>query len=559
MLVLMRVVVLTIYVQQVSSFFQSCCHGRYILGLYHGEPLSFQHKLTSGLDADQMNFSVNSSAIFMNATLAKSKAEGIDDIVSLSVVIWRTESSLIELWNIGSSCDRVVVLGLLIKKGIFQYSESYCEVAVFGPSCSGIAFTIAELIWKSGATSVKYFDTSPLAMPLAAEVRDSSVPTLLPPVDRLADVGVALIRHANWSQIVALYDDDDVDLAYTFNRLQYLLRSNRTAEAEGACKKATRNTLARSAIVSANGHFHLDGILKMNPTNIVFLLLTAKQLRSFFCRQKINGQNGTLQWVILKTSFEEILLVEDGSTGCSEADIHFALQMAIAVGYNSTSGYHEDVLLRAIAAELRGQNISSSDPLFVYQFGLERKTIGMYNDSLTIYEQSEPIFYSSDFRKVDKFVSVWEFVFTVVLTIALFVSTVTTHVLILYYWNSKSIRATGPKLQQLTVMGIYILTFSLLIFVLFKGVDFGKAHPHFCMVYNIALSFSMSILVASLAMHHWRLYRIFHSYMKPGEMLSNWSLLLQSMALSLFPLLVCLVWLLVDFPDRQEAACVRSH
>jgi len=545
MMFVMRVAALTLYIQLVSTSSQTRCE-KVILGLYHG--------------VGMLNFSSSYLDTDVNVTLTSHTAEEIHSGANLSVVTSRAEGLTIEMWNVGVCCDRELVLSLLISKGIFQHSGP-CEVAIFGPSCSGIAFTLAQLIQKIGVTSLKYFNISPLPMPLAAELREASILTLIPPVDRLADVGVALVRHANWSQILALYEDDDMNLVYTFNRLQYLLRREDeekeydTDVAEGACTKITRSTLAASAIVRADGHLHLEGILQNHETKIVFLFLTADRLKSFLCRHKLNGEKAT-QWVIFKTSFEEILSLEDNRAGCSKDDIHFILQMAIAIGYNSSTRYAEHILHRVIEMEVRGKNASPPDPLFVYQFGQDVKTVGIYHSSLTIYEHSEPIFNSSNFRKVYKFLNLGGFSFAVVLIIALFVCTLVTHALFIYYWNSKSVRATGRKLQQLTLMGIYMLTAAMLIYLLLKGLDFGNAHPYFCMVLNVMSSFSMSTLVSSLAMHHWRLYRIFHSYMKPGEMLSNWFLFLQSMALSAFPLLVCCVWLLVDSPIRQETACV---
>ena len=537
-----------------KSFPGSSWNQTHLLVLYSTNQISpkfFQKVISDAVSSD-----------FGSYTLDNFTSRRVIGTEYISIISVKAKSVLVEFYDLGASCNNetVAALSILTDKEFFKQNEY--EVNLVGPSCSDSAYAVAQLIKRSGV-SVRHFHTSPLPAPLAAEVSNTSV-GLLPPIDLLAEASVALIKHANWSQVLALYQDDDTDLSHVFMQFQSLLqvintrKINTSTTKKEVCKTVTNATLASSTIVN-NGHVHLKGILEKYKVRIIFLFLEPKQTKIVLCQWK-NYSYPEYQWVILKTSFEEILSIGVNITICSRPELKRVLQNAIAVGYNSTRGYTDYIYHHGIQMALKQQkNDLNAFPILVNQFQNLTKTIASYsllNNSLVFNEHSISNFIPSEFKKISKFVDTSLFIFTLVIILVLTLSTMVVQILIISYRKSKSIRATGPKVQQLAFIGIYMLITALIIYTLIKSVDLGNAHIHFCIMYNVIASSAISLLLSALTMHYWRLYRIFHHFMNPGEMLSNKSLIVTSTILASFPVVLCASWLIIERPVRQEASCI---
>jgi len=117
-----------------------------------------------------------------------------------------------------SALTTLVMENLLIKENL---------IGLVGLSCSESAYALAQLIPRS-KVSLKYIHTSWLPVPLADKVKDVSW-GLLPPADILADACMALIHHANWTRVFAMYEHTDTDMNYIFTRFQALATAARYA------------------------------------------------------------------------------------------------------------------------------------------------------------------------------------------------------------------------------------------------------------------------------------------------------------------------------------------
>ena len=67
-----------------------------------------------------------------------------------------------------------------------------------------------------------------------------------------------------------------------------------------------------------------------------------------------------------------------------------------------------------------------------------------------------------------------------------------------------------------------------------------------CSISIITGSFGLTLVLGTLTMKTWRLYKIFVHYMNPGKFLSNKTLLLFVCCLTLVDLVICITWFVFD-------------
>lgn len=79
-----------------------------------------------------------------------------------------------------------------------------------------------------------------------------------------------------------------------------------------------------------------------------------------------------------------------------------------------------------------------------------------------------------------------------------------------------------------------------------------KIYARLCNVHNVFSSIGYTLLLGSLAVKTWRLYRIFNHYMNPGDLLSDKMLTLLVLGLTLVDMTICTLWVTVGNPVRTE-------
>ena len=72
-----------------------------------------------------------------------------------------------------------------------------------------------------------------------------------------------------------------------------------------------------------------------------------------------------------------------------------------------------------------------------------------------------------------------------------------------------------------------------------------------CSISIITGSFGLTLVLGTLTMKTWRLYKIFVHYMNPGKLLSNKTLLLFVCCLTLVDLVICITWFMFDPITRR--------
>ena len=151
-------------------------------------------------------------------------------------------------------------------------------------------------------------------------------------------------------------------------------------------------------------------------------------------------------------------------------------------------------------------------------------------------------------------VSVAALTIVLVITAIQLAMTIFLHVINVVYWRHKSIKASSPPLNHLIFSGCYLMVVSVTVFALLGA--FPPRNLVVCgVLFNTVIwSFNVGsgLVIGTVCVKTWRLYRIFTHFRKPGHLLSN-SRLSVAVLLILLPLLILsTVVIIVDPPLYKE-------
>ena len=481
-----------------------------------------------------------------------------------------TEKLILKFYDVGyteCSFQSTSALEALMVTNAFDTWRSKEVVGVVGPSCSESAYAVAQLIKRSGV-SVRHFHTSPLPAPLAAEVSGTSV-GLLPPVDFLADTSVALIKDANWSRIIALYQDTDTDLNYIFNRFQKLLESG-SHKNYGTTQH--KNTLVFISPLKKD----LGRILRSHASRVFFLMLGAGRAWDVLCNAyNLKILPPTFQWVIVKTTMEDILSVN--KMNCKRPEIFKVLKYAIFINFNpGMTGIgdlrHKACLVyeRSIWALLDNMNstiqfnlcdsFSDTSKASIYGFSKEVfvkqvrdngsviSQIYSYAASFVNVTQADLVFVPSEpILKLNVIIFPLGIFFIVSNTFFLLVYAVLLSMTI-FYRKHPSMRKHSPLLLYLSYAGIVMVNWTIYVYFVQKTIMIASdsTYVNLCWVYHFMNNAGVTLVLGTVALKVWRLYRIFVHYMNPGKLLSDHKLVGLVCCLPLVDIITCIFWFVFD-------------
>lgn len=112
----------------------------------------------------------------------------------------------------------------------------------------------------------------------------------------------------------------------------------------------------------------------------------------------------------------------------------------------------------------------------------------------------------------------------VVITGCLFIVAAILHILNFMYSSHKSVKASSPYLNHLIFIGYYIMGIAITTYVLAHTDVFPsmKVKMTLCLTYQWELSIGINLVLSTVCMKTWRIYRIFIHYRNPGgKLLSN--------------------------------------
>ena len=133
------------------------------------------------------------------------------------------------------------------------------------------------------------------------------------------------------------------------------------------------------------------------------------------------------------------------------------------------------------------------------------------------------------------------------LHLVLFLITAALHVLTVVYRNSKTVKASSPKLNHFAFIGAYLLLFGLTLFLLLEARDHTAIDGPVChTVWVWIFPISFTLTVGTVTVRTWRLYRIFNHYLNPGRSISNTALISMLVFLLSVDVIIAVAWTVVD-------------
>ena len=122
------------------------------------------------------------------------------------------------------------------------------------------------------------------------------------------------------------------------------------------------------------------------------------------------------------------------------------------------------------------------------------------------------------------------------------------HVLTVLYRDSKSVKASSPKLSQFTFSGTYLLLLACMLFLFLHVKEhsriFSEQICNAAWVWLLPISFTLTI--GTVAVRTWRLYRIFIHYLNPGPFISNTALTTTLIVLLSVDVFIAVLWTAID-------------
>ena len=130
---------------------------------------------------------------------------------------------------------------------------------------------------------------------------------------------------------------------------------------------------------------------------------------------------------------------------------------------------------------------------------------------------------SSGFKEVREFVPLPFEAVTFLVSLLVFLTTILTQLLTLYFRKDEAIMAASPKLFHLAYIGSYLWIFSLGIYQVQKVIDLNDTtYVNLCEMYTYAGNIGETLLFGSICARVWRLDRIFNHYLVQ-EISLRWS------------------------------------
>ena len=497
------------------------------------------------------------------------------DYSSLGWLNWTSTQNLtVKYFDIGycaSSDQATTSLQALIKSNLFDIGKSKEVIGIIGPSCSASAYAVAQLIKRSGV-SVRHFHTSPLPAPLAAEVSGTSV-GLLPPVDLLADASVALIKYANWSRVLALYQDNNMDLKYIFTRFQTILESE---DIKNEDKKVKRLLTFVSPLL-----IDLGKALQFHSVRIFFLMLDATRVCDMLCSAyKQNISFPTFQWVIVKTTMEDVLSVKRNN--CKKQDILSVLNYAFFINfvppeqddnslYDENNLYKSSIrrLLSSLNLTLHYNTITMIDgfpnEVFIRQVQGNSSILSLIyvnkSASFVSTDLKSPYFVSSKSITVFRVISLPLGVILTCMNCVLLLICIVLHSITIFHQKHPYMKSSSPFLLHLSYIGLYIVNIMMSMYFLQKTISIAsdKVYVSMCVIFQFDFHAAITLIVGTVTVKLWRLYRIFVHYMDPGNFLSNRMLTLLIFILLSVDIITCTIWFIFDPMKRDYFELHRNN
>ena len=190
-------------------------------------------------------------------------------------------------------------------------------------------------------------------------------------------------------------------------------------------------------------------------------------------------------------------------------------------------------------------------PVNLYQItGGKEMHIAYRNGSQTVLKINDDTLpmVVSDIVQEDKSVSPIFIAIFAVLQFTWFFVLAAFHVLTAKYRNSKPVKASDPKLSHFAFGGAYLLVFALQLYLFLQVREHPEnvAGPICQIVWVWMLPMGFTLLIGTVIVRSWRLYRIFIHYLDPGRFVSNTALIVMLLVLLSVDVVVAVIGTSID-------------
>ena len=186
---------------------------------------------------------------------------------------------------------------------------------------------------------------------------------------------------------------------------------------------------------------------------------------------------------------------------------------------------------------------------YLYQVvdGKEKRTGYSDGNNLKLFEGEIPLVISDNVR-ADRSVSHVLIGFFAFLHFFFFFIILIFHILTVVYRDSKSVKASSPKLSHFAFSGSYLLILGLMLFLFLQLREHSEniSGPICHTVWVWLFPISFTLVIGTTIIRTWRLYRIFNHYLDPGKFISNPALVTMLFIMLSVDIIIATVWTAVD-------------
>ena len=213
--------------------------------------------------------------------------------------------------------------------------------------------------------------------------------------------------------------------------------------------------------------------------------------------------------------------------------------------------YADDFEFRGMSGLIKFNSSNGYDnrPSNLYQIFDRKETLMAFNNGTRIVMINESLEIIPDsFKTIIDISSTPLIVFFASLQFLWFFIVVFLHLLTVLHRDSKSVKASSPKLSQFAFAGTYLLLFACMLFLFLHVKEHSDSVSeqicHAVWVWFFPISFTLTI--GTVAVKTWRLYRIFIHYLNPGPLISNTALSTMLIVLLSVDVIIAVMWTATD-------------
>ena len=179
------------------------------------------------------------------------------------------------------------------------------------------------------------------------------------------------------------------------------------------------------------------------------------------------------------------------------------------------------------------------------------KQIAEYtSDNLTILSQSEIEKVLPDsFPHKNEVLHIGFTVMAYIVTLLHLMLLVATHILMIIYRNRRSIKASSTRLNHFIFTGSYLIMMAIILNIILVSNfhNDSKSSGILCQaIWPWTISIGMTLILGTIIVRTWRIYRIFIHFLDPGNFISNTALTLILLALLSVDFVIAIVWTAID-------------